>query len=302
MTTATPTPRALAWQRRRDAFAAGWREFAKQRSGLVGLGLLVVIVLLAVLAPYISDQEGLDVTNAPGGAFEPPSAEFPLGTDYPGRSVLLLTLWGARVSLLVGFVATLLSIAIGTIIGILAAHFGRWVSAGLMRITDFFLVLPSLVLAIALSTVMEPGIGTIILAIGVTSWPSAARLVRAQTLTIEARPYIERSKALGGGHLHVITKHVLPAVLPLVFVNTTLAVGSGIVAESTLSFLGLGDPDPMRPSWGTMLRSAYLTSAVLRDAWWFLLPPGIAIGVVVLAFTMVGRALESVLNPRLREG
>jgi peptide/nickel transport system permease protein len=297
-----PSPRALAWQRRGAAFAAGWREFAKQKSGLLGLGLLVVIVLLAILAPVITDREGLDVTKATGGRLESPSGEFWLGTDRPGRSVLLLTLWSARISLTVGLVATLLSVAIGTIIGILAAHFGRWVSAGLMRITDFFLVLPSLVLAIALSTVLERGMGTIILAIGLTSWPAAARLVRAQTLTIEARPYIERSKALGGGHLHVISKHVLPAVLPLVFVNTTLAVGSAIVAESTLSFLGLGDPDPMRPSWGSMLRSAWLDSAIIAGAWWYLLPPGIAIGIVVLAFTMCGRALESVLNPRLREG
>lgn len=297
-----PSPRALAWQRRGAAFAAGWREFAKQKSGLVGLGILVLIVLLAILAPVLTDREGLDVTRATGERMESPSWEFLLGTDRPGRSVLLLTLWSARISLTVGFVATLLSVGIGTIIGILAAHYGRWVSAGLMRVTDFFLVLPSLVLAIALSTVLERGIGTIILAIGLTSWPSAARLVRAQTLTIEARPYIERSKALGGGHLHVISKHVLPAVLPLVFVNTTLAVGSAIVAESTLSFLGLGDPDPMRPSWGSMLRSAWLDSATIAGAWWYLLPPGVAIGIVVLAFTMCGRALESVLNPRLREG
>jgi len=298
----TPSPRALAWRRRGAAFAAGWREFAKQRTGLVGLGVLVVIVLLALLAPVLTDQENLDVTKATGGRMESPSWEFLLGTDRAGRSVLLLTLWSARISLTVGLVATLISVAIGTVIGILAAHFGRWVSAGLMRVTDFFLVLPSLVLAIALSSVLERGVGTIILAIGLTSWPAAARLVRAQTLTIEARPYIERSKALGGGHFHVISKHVLPAVAPLVFVNTTLAVGSAIVSESTLSFLGLGDPDPMRPSWGSMLRSAWLDSAMIAGAWWYLLPPGIAIGIVVLAFTMCGRALESVLNPRLREG
>ncbi|HEX2134128.1 MAG TPA: ABC transporter permease [Actinophytocola sp.] len=296
------SPRALAWRRRGDALAAGWRQFARQRSGLFGLGLLVLIVLLAVFAPVLTDREGLNVIKATGGPLESPSWEFPLGTDRQGRSVLLLTLWGARMSLTVGFVAALLSIGIGTVIGILAAHYGKWVSAGLMRITDFFLVLPSLVLAIALSTVLNPGIGTVILAIGITSWPPSARLVRAQTLTIEARPYIERSRALGGGHLHVITKHVLPAVLPLVFVNTTLAVGSAIVAESTLSFLGLGDPNPMRPSWGSMLRSAWLDSAVIAGAWWYLLPPGIAIAIVVLAFTMCGRALESVLNPRLREG
>jgi peptide/nickel transport system permease protein len=300
---APPTsPRALAWHRRGAAFARGWREFARQRSGVIGLVLLAAIVLLALLAPVITDKDGLDVTRATGGPLDPPSGDFPLGTDRPGRSVLLLTLWSARISLSVGFTATLLSVAIGTTIGILAAHFGRWVSGVLMRVTDFFLVLPSLVLAIALSTVLARGIGTIILAIGLTSWPAAARLVRAQTLTIEARPYIERARALGGGHFHVISKHVLPALLPLVFVNTTLAVGSAIVAESTLSFLGLGDPDPMRPSWGSMLRSAWLDSAIIANAWWYLLPPGIAIGIVVLAFTMVGRALESVLNPRLREG
>jgi peptide/nickel transport system permease protein len=297
-----PSPRALAWRRRRTAFAAGWREFASHRSGLVGLGLLTLVTLAAVLAPVFTDREELDPINATGEAWEPPSLEYLLGTDRVGRSVLLQLLWGSRVSLTVGLVATLLSIAIGTVIGILAAHYGRWVSATLMRITDFFLVLPSLVLAIALSTVLVPGIGTIILAIGLTSWPSAARLVRAQTLTIEARPYIERSKALGGGHLHVIAKHVLPAVLPLVFVNTTLAVGSAIVAESTLSFLGLGNPDPLAPSWGTMLRTAWQDSAVLAGKWWFVLPPGIAIGIVVLAFTTCGRALETVLNPRLREG
>jgi peptide/nickel transport system permease protein len=135
-----PSPRALAWRRRGTAFAAGWRQFTKQKSGLVGLGLLTLIVLLALLAPVITDKTGLDVTKATGGSLEPPSGEFLLGTDRVGRSVLLLTLWSARISLSVGFVATLLSVAIGTIIGIVAGHFGRWVSSTLMRITDFFLV------------------------------------------------------------------------------------------------------------------------------------------------------------------
>ncbi|MDX6552426.1 MAG: peptide/nickel transport system permease protein, partial [Gaiellales bacterium] len=158
--------------------------------------------------------------------------------------------------------------------------------------------LPSLVLAIALSAVLPPGIATIILAVGVTSWPTTARLVRAQTLTIEGRPYIERSKALGGGHLHIVGKHVLPGVMPLVLANTTLVVGNSIIAESTLSFLGVGDPTVV--SWGSMLSTALTTGAVTRGAWWFLLPPGIAIVAIVLSFTLVGRALETVLNPRLR--
>ncbi|MCP2167578.1 ABC transporter permease [Goodfellowiella coeruleoviolacea] len=291
------TATALVWARRRAAAARVWRQFATDRGGVAGLVVLGVIVLLAVLAPALTDQTGLDVTRAPGAPWQAPSGEFWLGTDHTGRSVLLLTWWGAQVSLLVGLAATLLSVGIGTVVGVCAAHFGGWVSSVLLRVTDFFLVLPSLVLALVLSTVLPQGLGTIILAIGVTSWPSTARLVRAQTLTVEARPYIERSRALGGGHGHVIGKHVLPAVLPLVFVNTTLTVASAIIAESTLSFLGLGDPT--RVSWGSMLHSASLHGAVSKGAWWYLLPPGLGIVVVVLAFTLCGRALETVLNPRL---
>jgi peptide/nickel transport system permease protein len=287
------------WTRRRVAAGKAWREFTANRGGLAGLIVLVLFVLTAIFIPLLIDESALDVTKATGGRLRPPSGEFLLGTDESGRSILALTLWGSRISLLVGFSATLLAVVIGTTVGILAAHFGRWVSAVLLRFTDFFLILPSLVLAIALSAVLGGGIGTIILAIGVVSWPTGARLVRAQTLSVEARPYIERAKALGGGHWHVIVKHVLPSVLPLVFVNTTLAVGGAIVSESTLTFLGLGDPN--NPSWGTILRASSTSGAVTYGAWWYLLPPGVAIALVVLAFTMVGRALETVLNPKLRE-
>jgi peptide/nickel transport system permease protein len=287
------------WTRRRAAAGKTWREFKRNRGGLVGLAVLALFVLTAIFIPLLIDESALDVTKATGGRLQPPSGEFLLGTDESGRSILALTLWGSRISLLVGFSATLLSVVIGTTVGILAAHFGRWISAILLRFTDFFLILPSLVLAIALTAVLDRSVGTIILAIGVVSWPTGARLVRAQTLSVEARPYIERAKALGGGHWHVIVKHVLPSVLPLVFVNTTLAVGGAIVSESTLTFLGLGDPN--NPSWGTVLRASSNSGAVTYGAWWYLLPPGIAIALVVLAFTMVGRALETVLNPKLRE-
>ncbi len=170
------------WQRRRAAAASVWREFRSQRGGLVGLGVLAAVVLLAVTAPLFTDPADLDVVTAPGTPLQPPSAEFLLGTDVDGRSVLLLTLWGARVSLLVGFAATVLSVVIGTLVGLAAGHFGGWVASVLLRFTDFFLVLPSLVLAIALSTVLPHGVATIVLAVGVTSWPATARLVRAQTL------------------------------------------------------------------------------------------------------------------------
>lgn len=298
MTTPNTSPRAITWQRRRASVTTIWREFAGNRGGLVGLGLLGLTGLLALLAPVITDESGLDVTKAAGGALQPPSADYLLGTDIDGRSVLLLTFWGTRASLLIGFSATLLSVLIGTLIGITAAHFGRWVSAVLLRFTDFFLVLPSLVLAIALSAVLPQSSATIILAIGVTAWPATARLVRAQTLTIESRSYIERAKALGGGHLHIIGKHVLPGVMPLVLANTTLVVGNSIIADATLSFLGVGDPNTV--SWGSMLETALNNGAVSRGAWWYLLPPGFAIVGVVLSFTLVGRALETVLNPRLK--
>jgi peptide/nickel transport system permease protein len=288
----------IAWARRRQAAVKLWHEFAGSRSGLVGLAGLVGIALLALFAPLWIGEDDLSVIKANGGILAPPNADYWLGTDHAGRSVLALTIYGTRVSLLVGIAAAVLSVGIGTIVGMLSGHFGRWVSAILMRVTDFFLVLPALVLAIALSTMLQRGLFSIVVAIGVTSWPSTARLVRAQTLTIEARPYIERAQALGGGHGHILVKHVLPAVLPLVLANTTLAVGSAIISESTLAFLGLGDPSKV--SWGLMLKQALDIGAVTAGAWWYLLPPGIAIVLVVLAFTLCGRALEIVVNPNLR--
>ncbi len=289
--------RAIAWTRRRRALAAFWGEYRRDPAGLAGLALLALFAGLALAAPLLTDPAGLDVTRADGPVLAGPSADYPLGTDENGRSVALLTLWGTRISLLVGFLATLLSVGIGTVVGVLAGHFRGWPAAILMRVTDWVLVLPSLVLAIALATVLQRGLFTIVLAIGVTTWPTTARLVRAQTLGVEARPYIERARALGAGHWHVMTRHVLPGVLPLVLANTTLTVASAIIAESTLSFLGLGDPTQV--SWGSMLQFAFSSGAITRGAWWYLLAPGLAILLVVLAFTLCGRALEAVLNPRL---
>ncbi|MFC3351070.1 ABC transporter permease [Streptomyces echinoruber] len=167
----------------------------------------------------------------------------------------------------------------------------------MMRVTDWFLVMPTLVLAVALTAVLPRSLGTVILAIGVTTWPTTARLVRAQTLAVEARPYIERARALGGGHAHVMTRHVLPNVMPLVLAQTTLMVSSSILTEATLAFLGLGDPTVV--SWGGLLQDAREAGAVSAGDWWYLVPPGLAIAGVALAFTLCGRAVETVLNPRL---
>ncbi|WP_435881037.1 ABC transporter permease [Streptosporangium subroseum] len=287
----------ITWTRRRTALSRFWRDYRRQRAGLYGAAILIAAVALALLTPLVTDPAGMDVTRATGARMAAPSLDFPLGTDESGRSVLLMTLWGSRVSLLIGFMSALLSMTIGTVTGIAAGHFRGWTSAVLLRITDWFLVLPSLVLALVLAAILGGGTSTIILAIGVTSWASTARLIRAQTLSVEARPYIERSRALGAGHWHIMTRHVLPNVAPLVLANTTLQVASAIVAESTLAFLGA---DSGKVSWGGMLRGSYDWGAATSGAWWYVLAPGLCIVAVVMAFTLCGRALEAVLNPRLR--
>ncbi|AZM59740.1 MULTISPECIES: ABC transporter permease [unclassified Streptomyces] len=287
----------LAWQRRRASAARFWRQYRTHRAGVLGLSTLALFVLLAVAAPLLVGSDVADVTGAPGSPLERPSAELPFGADRFGRDLLGLVIWGARVSLLVGLLAAVLSVAIGMVIGVTAGHFGGWYATVMMRITDWFLVMPTLVLAIALATVMSRSLLTIVVAIGVTTWPTTARLVRAQTLAVETRPYIERARALGGGHWHIMSRHVLPNVMPLVLAQTTLIISSAILAEATLAFLGLGDPTVV--SWGGLLQDAREAGAVSAGHWWYLVPPGIAIALVALAFTLCGRAVESVLNPRL---
>jgi len=291
-------PGSAVAARRRAQLQGVTREFAGNRSGLVGLVLLVLVVAAALLTPLLIPFQTLDVTRLTAGQNEPPSGSHWLGTDPAGRDVVALLLWGSRISLLVGFAATAVSMVIGTVVGMAAGHFTGWAQAVIMRVIDFFLVIPGLVLAIVLSSVLSRGVWTIIIAIGVTSWAATARIVRSQTLSIEARDYIERARALGAGDGHILGRHVLPAVLPLVLANTTLTVGSAVIAESTLSFLGLGDPSTI--SWGSMLKTALDTGAATAGFWWFVLPPGLAIVVVVLCFTLVGRALEAVVNPTLR--
>ncbi|MEX3103335.1 MULTISPECIES: ABC transporter permease [unclassified Streptomyces] len=290
----------LAWQRRRLGAVRFWNTYRTHRAGLLGLAALLAFALVALTAPLTVGADVTGVTHAPGRPLESPSGEFWLGTDRYGRDLLGLVIWGSRVSLLVGLLAAILSVAIGTLIGVTAGHFKGAYATVAMRVTDWFLVMPTLVLAIALATVLSRSLGTVILAIGVTSWPTTARLVRAQTLAVESRPYIERATALGGGHGHIMARHVLPNVMPLVLAQTTLMVSSSILSEATLAFLGLGDPAVV--SWGGLLQEAREAGAVSAGHWWYLVPPGIAIAVVALAFTLCGRAVESVLNPRLGVG
>ena len=230
---------------------------------------------------------------------EPPSSEYWLGTDDNGRSVLTLLIWGARVSLFVGLMATVISMLIGTVVGLTSGYFAGWPGAVLFRLTEWFLVIPFLPLAIVLASVLGRSLFNIVIVIGVTSWPGTALLIRSQTLSIKERAYLERSRALGAGHVHQLRRHVFPNVIPLVFANTTLVVAVAILSETTLSFLGLGDPT--RVSWGSMLDDAYSVGAITTGSWWFFVPPGVCVVLVVLSFTLIGQALEDVLNPRLRE-
>jgi peptide/nickel transport system permease protein len=293
------TARQLARRRRTATWRRGWTQFRKRRSGMVGLGILLVFVAAAVLAPVLADRSGLDVTTAEGPILHAPTSGYPLGTDENGRSVLTLLIWGARVSLFVGLFATLISMVIGTLIGLVSGYFGGWVGRITFRVTEWFLVIPFLPLALVLATVLGRSLVNIAIVIGVTSWPGTALLIRSQTLSIKERAYVERAQAIGAGRWHQIGRHVLPNVMPMVFANTTLTVAIAILSETTLSFLGLGDPTHV--SWGTMLDGAFSVGAITTGCWWYIVPPGVCVVLVVLAFTLIGQALEEIVNPRLRE-
>jgi peptide/nickel transport system permease protein len=273
------------------------RAFAAQPTAMTGLGVLVVVTLLALAAPLFIHASDLNVINAPGASLAPPTARFPLGTDQAGRSVLDLLIWGTRPSLAIGVIATVLTMILGSAIGLLAGHYGGISSRVLMAVTDWFIALPALPLAIALAAVLGQGDTSITIAIAVTSWPGTARLIRAQTLAVEARPFIERAKALGARDGQLMARQVLPNVAPFILVSATLTVASAILSETTLTFLGLGNPTDV--SWGSMINQAFNQGAITSGAWWYVLPPGLAILVVVLGFTLVGRAAENILNPRM---
>jgi peptide/nickel transport system permease protein len=297
---ALPSARRIAWQRRRRSAAAAWRQYRGSRPGMIGLVVLVVITLMALAAPLLADRAGLAAVNSTANPVWASPAEFaPLGTDHLGRSVWTQFVWGSRISLLIGLTATVLAMVIGTFFGVVAGFFGGRVGGLLMRLTEWFLVIPFLPLALALAAVLGPSVGNIIIVIGITSWPATARLVRAQVLTVKERLYVDRSRALGASNSHLMGRHVMPNIAPLILANTTLTVPIAILSETTLSFLGLGDPS--RPSWGKMLEDGFANGALSQHAWWYFIPPGLGVMLVVLAFVLCGHALEEILDPRLRE-
>ena len=295
----TRDPRKIRRVRRKRALLGFWRVYRRSRMGMVGLVLLIAFIAMALAAPLLVSEEDLGVANPPGEPLQPPSLEFPLGTDDFGRSVLDLVIYGARISLLVGFAATVVTMTVGAAVGISGGYFGGKTDSVMNALTNWFLVIPWIPLAIVLASVLGRSLFNTILVIGVTSWAGTARLVRADTLSVKERPYVERARALGSGNWHLVTRHILPNVMPVIFANTVLTVALSILAETTLALLGLGDP--LSTSWGSIIFDAFEQGALTAGLWWWLIPPGVCICLVTLAFTMCGYALDEVLNPKIRE-
>ncbi len=275
-----------------------WRAFRRNSMGMIGLGMLVLSVVLAVLAPWIAPYDpDAPTTVTIMDIYAPPSPEHWFGTDDAGGDVLTNFLYGARISLTVGFIASLIAVTIGGLLGLTAGYAAGGVDNAIMRFTDIMLVIPDLPLAVVIVALTRPSLTNIILVIGLLGWTSTARLVRSQTLSVKQRKFVTRARAVGAGGPYIVRRHILPLVLPLIVVNTVLVISLAILNESTLSFLGLGDPTAL--SWGQMLNFAFTRGAMSAGAWWALVAPGLGIVWVVLACTLLGQGLEQALNPRL---
>lgn len=268
------------------------------KMALFGTVVLFLFILVAIFGPLLVPFNVLEFGEVED-MLNPPGAGHILGTDDMGRDVLGYLIAGSRISLLVGALATGISMVIGTVIGIVSGYSGKAVDNVLMRITDFFLVIPWLPLMMVLAAILGTSIWNIIVVIGVTSWAGTARVVRSQTLSVRENQFVERTVSIGAGSGHIMLHHILPNVFPLVFANTILIAAAAITSETTLSFLGLGDP--AHASWGMMLHYAFETGATSTGAWWYFMPPGICVVAVVLSFTLMGYAFDEILNPKLKE-
>jgi peptide/nickel transport system permease protein len=264
---------------------------------MVGVVVLAIFIGLAIFGPLLIAE---DPQAKVGDVFEPPSREFRLGTDGGGASMVDLLIAGTRVSLLIGFCAAAISALIGGTVGIVSGFFGGKTDTALMRITDYFLVIPDVPLMIVIAALFGRSTWNIILIIGIIYWTFTARLIRAQTKSVRERVYVQRARALGAGNTRLIVRHVLPQVTPLLVANTVLLIAYAIFAETFITFLGLGDPSTI--SWGRLIENAFTDDAIINEAWWAVIPPGLCVMFVVLSCTIIGQAMEDALNPRLRTG
>jgi peptide/nickel transport system permease protein len=304
----TANLRSERWRLRIAGARSFGRRFGGRKDGVVGLAILIVFAVLA-LAPTLFVGPLQTPVTATGAPLEPPSLQHIFGTDELGRDMLNLTVHGARISMSIGLMATVITIFVGALIGVISGFIGGRVDGGLMRLTDFFLVLPTFVLAIILAPIILDIVGVdaqigglratlivIVIVIGITSWASTARIIRSQTLSVKERMFVDRARVIGSGNAHIMWKHVLPNVTNLIVANAVLVFAGAVFTETTLAFIGLGDP--FVPSWGQILNSAEAAGAPGLGAWWYIAPPATCVVLVILGFTLVGNALDDILNPK----
>jgi len=272
--------------------SALWRS-KRGRVSLVVLGVFIFVAIFgAALAPYDPYASSTDVLAKP-------STEHWLGTTEVGSDVFSQLLVGARVSIIVGFAAAVISALLGSFVGLVGGYFGGTTDKVFDAFENWFLVIPQLPLMVVLARLLNPSLFVLVMVIGFTSWAGTGRIVRSQVLTLKERAFVERARALGATDRHIIRRHILPNALPLIFANTVLIVAVAILAEASLSFLGLGDPTHI--SWGTMLENGFDSGAPSAGAWWYLVPPGLCITVLVFVIGLIGYVFEQHVNPRLGE-
>jgi peptide/nickel transport system permease protein len=277
-------------------FRGFWALYRHSRMGMFGLFLVLAFIAVALAAPWVAPYDPRALVGKP---FERPGEDHRLGTDQVGRDIYSQLIWGSRVSLMVGLFASAFSVAIGTAIGLLSGYFRGPVDAVMMRITDLFITLPNIPLMLILAAIIGRSVWNIILVIAVTGWTGTARMVRAQTLSIKERPYVEAARSVGARDSQIMFRHILPNIIPLIFANAIVGIVNAILSESGLSFLGLGDPT--KPSWGLILRHANEVGAMATGRLWFIIPPGICIMLIAIGFAFSSYSLDRILNPRLRE-
>lgn len=267
-------------------------RLARRGGAMAGLAIVAFFVLVALLAPWIAPHDPL--ATSWGAVRLAPSAAYPFGTDEIGRDVLSRVIWGTRASILAGVVSVCISVALGVPIGMLAGYLGRWTDALVSRITDAMLACPFLILAIALAAFLGPSLTNAMIAIGITATPIFIRITRAQVLAAKAEDYVEAARALGNPHLRIALRHIFPNIVAPLIVQATLAIAAAVIAEASLSFLGLGQQPPA-PSWGSMLNTAknYVDQAPWMAVW-----PGLSIFLLVLSFNLLGDGLRDALDPR----
>ena len=271
-----------------------WRRLKRRRGALIGLAVVLMFVALALFAPWLAPQD--PIATSWGAIRKAPSVEHWFGTDEIGRDVFARVVWGTRASLLAGVVSVSISLLLGVPIGLAAGFLGGWVDSVISRVTDAFLACPFLILAIALAAFLGPSLTNAMIAIGVSATPIFVRLTRAQVLNIKVEDYIEAARAVGNPPWRIALCHVLPNVAAPLIVQATLAIAAAVIAEASLSFLGLGQQPPA-PSWGSMLNTA---KNFIDNAPWMAIWPGLAIFLLVLSFNLLGDGLRDALDPRQR--